>query len=184
MSSKHVGPLIEAYLAGNEAVFEQIHETYKTTLWRYLYSRADNREDAEDLFNIVSLSISRSLGSLEDPAAIKGWVCGVARNRLYDYYKSKKLTTEDLEAHAPGLVADHHSPEEQSIKRQRLLQIKKCIGALPDPQRDYCTLHFLVGVTQKRISEQYELNINSLKTALSRSKIKIIACLERAGFMD
>ena len=184
MSSKQIGSLIESYLAGNQAAFEQIHETYKTTLWRYLYSHANNREDAEDLFNIVSLSISRSLASLKDPSAIKGWVCQVARNRLYDYYKNKKPAMENLDHHAAGLASRQQSPEQQSIGRQRLMQIKTCIGALPEPQRDYCTLHFLAGVTQKSISEQYQLNLNSLKTSLSRAKLKIIACLEKSGFMD
>jgi len=173
--------LVDLFNSGKKEVFPKIYDAFKNRLWSYLCSRANNREDAEEIFNTVSLNVYESLDKLEDPKKLLAWVIGIAEHRVGNYYSRRSPPKVSLQDFASDIQDPNRTPEERLIKHQRLEQLRKCIAALPDPQRTYVSLQFLAGTPQKEIAEKYNVNLNVLKSHILRSKVKILECMRRNG---
>ena len=181
MNKTVLANLIDRFCSGDKDLFPQIHDTYKARLWAFLCAKADNREDAEDLFNLVSLAVAQSLHRLKEPAKIAPWVIGIAANRLSDYYQKKRAEQVSVEDFVDELADPALSGEERVIHMQRMVQIRKCIRKLPGAHRQYFELQFLAEIPQKEIAEQFGINLNALKSYILRSKVKLTECLKRYG---
>jgi RNA polymerase sigma-70 factor (ECF subfamily) len=168
---------IKAYLDGDRGAFDRILAAFQDSLWRYLYIRADNPQDAEDIFNEVCLEVSRDIEKLKDPVALVGWVLQIARHALYDFYK--KVRPQISEVDLTRLHDERQSQEEHSIQKQRWRRVQRCIQSLPEQQRECFVLFHFAGLSQKAISRHLNLNLNSLKSLIYRAKISIAACADQ-----
>ncbi len=73
---------------------KQIEQLYKP-LYLYIKKRITNSLDAEDLTQEVFLKLSKS--DIQNVKSIKSWVYSIARNSIIDYYRKKKIITDDIE---------------------------------------------------------------------------------------
>jgi len=72
---------------GEAAEMEQIYVQYLDPIYRFLYSRVGNREDAEDLTSETFLKASRQLDVGRSQASIASWLFTVARTVLADHWR-------------------------------------------------------------------------------------------------
>ena len=175
---------IEAFAAGDHSAFATIHDTFQPKLWKFLCARSNNREDAEDLYNIVSLAVAQNIHTLKDSGKLTSWVIGIAVFRISDYYQNKKSNVsldEFIDAESEILIDPTDSCEQEVISGERLLQIRTCIRKLPQPQRGYFEMQFLAEIPQKDIAENLDVNLNLIKSHIRRSKIRVLECLRHSG---
>ena len=65
---------------------EQYLETV-TAVFRYLFSRVQNIDDAEDLTSQTFLTAFENLTKLRDPSKFTAWVFTIARNKTYNFFR-------------------------------------------------------------------------------------------------
>jgi|GEM_PF-3197998 len=67
-------------------------------MYRYVYSRVGNHEDAEDLTSRVFLKAVREVDCACSPMMIRHWLFQVARTTLVDHWRERyRLVTYSLE---------------------------------------------------------------------------------------
>src|SRR5919205_832213 len=66
---------------------EEVFAHYLDPVYRFVYSRVGNREDAEDLTSEVFLKASRQLDSSRLEASVAKWLFTVARTVLADHWR-------------------------------------------------------------------------------------------------
>ncbi|CAM2070358.1 Sigma-70 family RNA polymerase sigma factor [Sulfidibacter corallicola] len=174
---------IHRYNAGDRDAFEPIHEYYKNRLWAYLCSRANNRDDAEELFSNVCMTIARRLPTLKEPEKLIAWVIGIAHFKVRERYKSPSMKSVCVDDFAEELEDGCATPEENLVTHQSLEQLHDCMKQLPDHQREYIELQYLAGVPQKDVAEQFHLNTAALKSQIFRAKVKLLHCLRKHGIL-
>jgi len=152
---------------------EQIWNDYGNLLRRFLLSKVNNPEDAEDLLQDILIKTHKKLGSLKDPKKLKTWLFQIARNTLIDYYRKPSIT---LSAQSlPELVEIREkSVEAQEIMRLELSQcIKPFIKNLPKKYGEAVEAIDLQGLSQKELAKELGLSYSAIKSRAQRGRQKL-----------
>ncbi len=85
--------------ADQNSALADLYNHYFERVYRFIYYRVSHKETAEDITEEVFVKAFGSLGTLEQLLAFEGWLFQIARNKVIDYYRSKKqlVPLEEIE---------------------------------------------------------------------------------------
>jgi RNA polymerase sigma-70 factor (ECF subfamily) len=120
---------------------ERVYETFVESVYRFIYRRVGNREDAEDLSAQVFFKALRSLEHQREEASIRAWLYQVARTVIADHWRQfYRLPAVSLEflprLHQP-------TPLPQEISPLAADEATRLLSLLPDNYRRVLTLRFI-----------------------------------------
>ena len=141
-------------------------ETLYQPLFLYVRKRIQNREDAEDLTQDVFYKLSKS--DTEKIHNVKHWVYTIARNTITDYYRKKKMYTEEVGEDIVEMPA-----EDEDVATELSRCIAAYIAQLPEAYRNLITLSELEEVPQKEIAAQLNLNYATVRSKVQRGRQKL-----------
>ena len=120
---------------------EQYHETV-TAIFRYLFSRVQNINDAEDLTSQTFLTAYENLTKLRDPSKFTAWIFTIARNKTYDFFRRSQRhpAVKFDEELNPGSVNRRNSLLKD---KDRLIDLKILIENLNQRQQEYLRLRIV-----------------------------------------
>jgi RNA polymerase sigma-70 factor (ECF subfamily) len=127
------------------------------------------KEDMEETAADVFLTLWKNAGSL-DYKTLKQWLGTVARNTAKNRLRTLKIETEligDEIAVSDDLPEDRLSAAEEREKTLALL------AHLGEPDRELFIRHYYWGQTLRAISEETQLNENTIKTKLARGRERL-----------
>jgi RNA polymerase sigma-70 factor (ECF subfamily) len=151
---------------------ETAYARYVAPIYRFLYSRLGNQEEAEDLTSEVFLKAVRQLEPQRDDASVQAWLYQVARTTLADYWRRRSRVPQDplgyLDVADPSGTAVR--PDETAARMARWL-----LEQLPDRYREVLTLRFLRGYSIKETAEAMGITENHAKVLQYRAVQKAAA---------
>lgn len=74
---------------GPQARFERVYEEHQHLIFRYVYSRLGNREDAEDLTLSIFLKAAEGIDYERPPEVIRPWLFKIAQTMLIDHWRTR-----------------------------------------------------------------------------------------------
>ena len=90
--------------------FQRVYQENRGPIYRYVYSRVGNREDAEDLTSCIFLKAVEGVDYARPPKMIQRWLFQVARTTLIDHWRARnRFITYSLET---LLASDEREPLE------------------------------------------------------------------------
>ena len=142
-----------------------IAELYKP-LFQYIRKRINDQLDAEDLTQEVFYKLAKSdIGNLEN---VKSWVYTIAKNTIIDYYRKKKIQTEDVgDLNLEAQYNEDHAVEELSNC------ITPYVNALPETYRQIMQLSELENKSQKEIATLLKINYVTVRSKIQRGRMKL-----------
>jgi RNA polymerase sigma-70 factor (ECF subfamily) len=153
---------------GTPAELRQWFERVVADNYRLLYSVAYPivRQPAacEDAVQEGCLRAYRSLGKLDDPAAVVSWLVRIVRNVALDETRRKKMASTDL-VDSPVEPVDQRSAGPESDLRQLLLDE---IGTLSEGLAEVVVLRFFEGLDIEQIGKRLGLTSNAVRVRLHR----------------
>jgi len=167
----------------------QTFTEYRERLLKFIRSRLNVLEDAEDIVQEVFYQFTRvneMTNPIEQTAA---WLYRAARNKIIDYYKKKKdipLSVladlndsdedDDLSDFFDILSADETTPETEALRSFVWDAIKTAVDELPQAQREIFIQTEFEGLAVKEIAEKTGVPVNTL---LSRKHYAVKNLRER-----
>lgn len=83
--------LVEHACRGDKDAYGDLYEHYLDGVYRYVYCRVGNHQDAEDLTETVFMKAWQSLARCyEEKALFRRWVFRIAGNAIIDHYRTGK----------------------------------------------------------------------------------------------
>jgi RNA polymerase sigma-70 factor (ECF subfamily) len=85
--------LIQQAVKGNKRAFGRLYETYLDQIYRYVYYRVSDHQEAEDLTEMTFLKVWETIPKLKDQDVIRNfraWIYRIAHNLVIDHYRKKK----------------------------------------------------------------------------------------------
>lgn len=165
-------PVLEG--AEEHSDFEQTFESYVDPIYRFLYSRLGNREDAEDLASEVFLKASHGLDVSRSDAAIGRWLFTVARTVLADhwrrYYRYGALLP--FEETTAGGIPD--SPEIRPHENEAERHVAEILDALPERYRQVLQLRFLNGLSVRETAQALGITSGNVKVLQHRALARAV----------
>ncbi|WP_420601762.1 sigma-70 family RNA polymerase sigma factor [Flagellimonas sp.] len=143
----------------------QIEQLYRP-LFLYVKKRVNSQEDAEDITQDVFYKLSKSKTDAVDN--VKSWVYTIAKNTITDYYRKKRLATNDLEDTVP---AEEYNEENAAEELSKCVTV--FVQELPEEYRSILTLSELEEMSQKEIAEKLDMNYVTVRSKIQRGRKKL-----------
>ena len=174
-STASVATLMQAHRHGDPFALSRLLEMYKADLWGFLVNRLPSNFDADDLYQDICMKVLRHVNELREPDRFRSWLFSIAMNTVRSHYRRKPIATFDPQTllNDPGLTSAAPTAQFALEQRERRRQLKHCLDRLPERDREVLLLDVMAELPQQDIATQMELNLNTVKTILRRTKIKL-----------
>lgn len=172
--------LVARAQAGDNAAFGAIFELHSRFIYKFIYAMLGDASQAEELKQETFLAAYRSIQNLRDEAKLKTWLCGIAKNLVYKFLRSRRKEGTGSGAEIESLrLADHKTiqPDREFLSKELNYTIHVALAELDDDKRLVFTLKELQHLSYKEISEITGSAIPKLKTDLRRAKMEMCRAL-------
>lgn len=166
----------KAHLAAEQAKagvveFQTLYQENLNLIYRYVYSKVGNREEAEDLTSQIFLKAVRGVNTERGALSVQKWLFQVARTTIADYWRSHyRIATNSLEA---LLEAGWEGPVEDGemteMNMRPIEQVQKLLQALPEHYREVLTCRFLLNLSIRETAKQLGLSEANIKVLQFRA---------------
>jgi RNA polymerase sigma-70 factor (ECF subfamily) len=158
--------LILQYQTGNTEAFERIFSRYNARLKYFLRRLSGARRDVDDLSQEVWLTVFKELGRLRNPGAFRVWLYRIARNKVFQGFRSARNAPEvaDLEQIAEETeTKEDFSPDDAAA-------IHKGLERLQEKHREVLMLRFLEEMSYEDIAQVVGVNLGTVKSRIHHAK--------------
>ena len=169
--------LVSDYIKGNERSLEILIKRHKQRLYSFIYSKVQDRDITEDVFQDTFIKVIRTLkkGNYNEEGKFLPWVMRIAHNLVIDHFrKSNRMPTfkNTDEFDIFSVLSDGTlNAEKQMVKEQILADVKELIEELPEEQKEVLKMRMYNDMSFNEISENTGVSIN---TALGRMRYALI----------
>ena len=140
---------------------ERVYETFIDSVYRFVFRRVGNREDAEDLTAQVFFKALHSLEHQREEASIRAWLYQVARTVIADHWRQfYRLPAVSLEF-LPRLRQP--TPVPQEISTLATEEAARLLSLLPDNYRRVLSLRFLDHLSIKEAAAEMGTSEGNVK---------------------
>ncbi len=139
-------------------------------VYRIAICNAKNKEDAEDIFQDVFISLIKNLHKIENEKHLKYWLIRTTINfskNLHLSFWKKKVLLENKE-------------KGKTYIDDEVLLLREEIKTLSDKQKSVIYLYYYEGYSIKEISEILNISDGTVKSRLSSARNNLKLKLERS----
>lgn len=135
--------------------FDKVYEQYFDKIYYKILGSVKNPEDAEDIAQEVFMSVYKNLKNFREDSNIYTWVYKIAINKIYDFFKKKKINLE---------LNDAIFDIDDGIDLNNNLLLKEQLEKLTPQEREAVILKDIYGYKLKEIAEMKNINLSTLKS--------------------
>ena len=169
--------LVSQYIQGKEASLEILIKRHQQRLYRFIYSKVQDKDVTEDVFQDTFIKVIRTLkkGNYNEEGKFLTWVMRIAHNLVIDYFrKSKRIPSfknkDDFDIFS--IIGDGSlNAEKKMIQEQIYNDVRELVHSLPEEQKEVLIMRMYRDMSFKEISENTGVSIN---TALGRMRYALI----------
>ncbi len=178
--NSEVEPLIARAAGGDTEAFGRLYDIFADRIYRHIYYRTSNVEDAKDLTQEVFLKAWRGLPKYKrTKTPFLGWLFTISHNRVIDYYRTKKdyayfndeIVMEDREKSPEKLVEEQFTQQE----------VRRAILQLPEDQQQVIFMSFIEGFEYSEIATALNKSEGNIRVIVHRALKRMREILDKAG---
>lgn len=146
--------LVERATAGDAEAFGVLYSTHLDAIYRYIFFRIGEQQEAEDLTETVFLKAWEALPGYKDLGnPFSSWLYRIAHNVIIDFHRRSKPLVENAEDYLPGDGQDE-SPSTLGIiiESENLSELARAISQLNVEQQQVISLRFIQGLSHSEIA--------------------------------
>ena len=168
-----------AYIDGSDKAFDILLSRNHTKLYSYILFVVRDRELADDIFQETFAKVIVKLQERKYATTGKfsAWVMRIAHNVIMDLYREQRggfvvepTANNDL-SNMEGSDLLVGNIENKYVNEQVLVDVKRMMNLLPEPQREVVFMRFYQEMSFKEIAEATHVSIN---TALGRMRYAVL----------
>lgn len=150
---------------------QQIWAKYHTDIQQFIISKVKITTVSDDILQDTFIKIHTKLHTLKDHSKLKSWCFTIARNSIFDYWKTTNQTFEIANFETTSEIEENTHTEKDCL--QGILK------NLAKKYRDPLFLSDIKGLKQQEVADQLHQSLSTTKSQIQRAR-KLIA----KGFMD
>jgi len=178
-ASHDITRLIVRVSMKDRAAFDLLYRRTSAKLFgvclRVLSDRGEAEEALQEVFVKIWMKADRFAVSELSPIS---WLVAIARNHSIDRIRARRERTAALDA-ARDVPDDRPGPEAQAVASSERERIHTCLDELEQDRAAAVRGAYLNGDSYVELAGQFSVPLNTMRTWLRRSLIKLRECLER-----
>lgn len=135
--------LIRRAVRGEAEAFGHLYDHYQPKIYRFVFIKVGDREEAEDLTHQVFLNAWQNIHSYKHRGfPFSSWLYQIARNQVIDHYRTKKsnLAIEEVDPEIFAEPASVHIMIDQDIALQ---EVQQSVSQLKSDYQDVLIMRFV-----------------------------------------
>ena len=175
--SQDIADLISRCALRDRTAFQLLYERTSAKLFgvtlRILKDRSEAEEAVQEVFVKVWQRADRYVAWTTSPIS---WLVAVARNHSLDILRARRPPSDDIDV-ALEIPDAGPTPERATQESQERAEIDRCLGTLEADRADAVRGAYLDGYSYEELATRYAVPLNTMRTWLRRSLIKLKDCL-------
>lgn len=147
--------LVDRAIEGDEEAFGNLYTLHIDAIFRYVYYRIGNVEDAEDLTEQIFLNAWEALpGYKQQGKPFTSWLYRISHNIVVDYHRNRQRTEISVEQLNPDdLQRGQRSTLQTVIEKEEVEILAKAISQLSSEQQQVIILRFIEGFSHREVAQ-------------------------------
>ena len=168
--------LVATAAQGLEGGFEELVRRYQRPISAYVYRMVGDYDCALDLTQEIFLKIYASLSRYRPEFKFSTWIYKIAHNAAIDHLRRnagrERSISNGSESEPQQLIIESKglSPEQQSEREERRIEIESVVRLLPTAYRELIVLRHSQDLTYEEIVEVTGLPLGTVKNRLFRAR--------------
>ena len=163
--------LVKKAKKGNEEAFSKLILAEKDSLYKIAISRMKTIEDAEDVIQETVIEAYVKMHTIRKNESFKSWIRTILLDMIKTFYERK--AKKDIKIQTKLMENFEKDNVNNIIKTEQDMDFKILLNKLEDEDTTIILLFYNDGYKVKEISKMLNMNVNTVKTKLSRARKKI-----------
>lgn len=174
-----LSPLLNSSeVALDKQEFQTFYQENVSLIFRYMYHKVGNREEAEDLTSHVFLKAVSSLDQQRSRLSRQKWLFLLARTTMADYWRTHyRMPLSSLDELVDAGWEGPSVEEPTSANGSSAALLQQILQALPEPYREVLHCRFLLNLSLKATALRMGVTVGNVKVLQFRA-LKRAADLE------
>jgi RNA polymerase sigma-70 factor (ECF subfamily) len=170
--------LVQRAVGHDPEAFGRLYDIHVDRVYRHIYYRVGNEQDAEDLTQRVFLKAWQAIPRYKKTASpFIAWLMTISHNLVVDSYRTRKETAYlEAEVLADCAASSPEQAAETSLEQQRL---RRAILKLGSGEQQVVILRFMEGFQFSEIASVLNKKEGNVRVILHRALIKLRTILEK-----
>ena len=178
--------LLRAMQMGDSSAWQELHQRYLPSAWRFAWQLVGDRQVAEVLVAESLLALCRKASEL-DPESTKlfGWLRGVIRHKAMDHHRAKARTTAAMNQRSgiQGAIEQekqHSNRPSASLERsEQANEVMAVMNELDETKRQCLEWKYLDKIPVREMAARLDLTEKAVESILYRARIEFRERFER-----
>jgi RNA polymerase sigma-70 factor (ECF subfamily) len=168
--------LVATAAIGAEGSFEELVRRYQRPIAAYVYRLVGDYEAALDLTQEIFIKVYGSLSRYRPEFKFSTWIYKIAHNSAVDHLRRNSGRERSLANGADGdsydmpIESGSLSPEQESEREERRIEIESVVKSLPATYRELIVLRHSQDLTYEEIVDVTGLPLGTVKNRLFRAR--------------
>jgi RNA polymerase sigma-70 factor (ECF subfamily) len=160
-----------------DAEFERIFLPHLDAAWNLARLLMRNSQDAEDVVQESYLRALRSFSGFRGEAS-RSWLLAIVRNTCFTWMRNNRGRADQAELREELHAVAAATPESQSLSRERIDAVTRCIEQLPTDFREAIVLRELQQMSYREIAQITGVPSGTVMSRLARARNRLAGCLK------
>lgn len=179
----------KALKSGDQNAYAELMDRYRDSIYYMLLKMVNNKDDADDL-TIEAFGKAFNRLELYTPNfAFSTWLFKIASNNAIDFIRRKKKNTMSINQSIGGedgdelymdLKSSDLTPEEISIKEQKIQYLRALVSKLKPRYRQLIEMRYFQQLAYEEIAEELDLPLGTVKAQLFRARDMLFQVLKNS----
>ena len=170
--------LITRARRGDERAFRALLAKYERPVFSICLRMVRNREEAADLAQEAFVKVFAMLDRYNPDYAFSSWLFKITSNLCIDWLRKRRIETLAMDAPVSGEQGDIQrqfeapdlNPEQEYLKKEKMLQLSRAIEALPDHYRIMLLLRHEQHLSYEQIADTLDIPLGTVKARIHRAR--------------
>ena len=178
MSQPHDSELVARSLRGDGRAFRDLIERHHTMTYAAVRSVLGDRDEVEDVMQVVYLKAYQGLASFRGEARFSTWLYQIARREALDVSSKRRVEMADIDS-VEIATAEHHAPDTVVRERSERAWIEAALGELDETYRTAIELRYMAEKSYEEIGQIMGIPEGTAKTYVHRAKVEMKKIMSR-----
>jgi RNA polymerase sigma-70 factor (ECF subfamily) len=178
LTAEDISKLLARVALRDRRAFDALYEHTSAKLFGVALRLLKDRAEAEDALQEIYIKIwQRAETYALSQASAISWLVAIARNHAVDRLRARRQNAE-LDEETMAIADDAPNPEVSAIAGSEHARVDECLQQLEPSRADAVRGAYLDGYSYQELADRFGIPLNTMRTWLRRSLIKLRECLE------
>src|SRR5579884_1360120 len=155
---------------GNLEAFEAVVRRHQSLVSAVAYNCCGDLATSEDVTQETFWTAWQKRDSLQEPARLRGWLCGIARNLARNARRKAHGAQVVALSDAAAVPSDVPGPEERAVSHEEETLLWQTLERIPESYREPLILYYRQEQSVAEIATALELSPDTVKQRLARGR--------------